>query len=126
MTTTSNRPAGVTLVGLLIILVGLAYVALSVLGLIYRGTEVAIGLGALLVSLAVGVIYLLVAKGIFNGNKFSRFLVTIVTVIGLIGGFMALIFASVSNNRIEGAIQAGISVLILIMLHTRRAKQFFG
>ena len=126
MTTTSNRPAGVTLVGLLIILVGLAYVALSVLGLIYRGTEVAIGLGALLVSLAVGVIYLLVAKGIFNGNKFSRFLVTIVTLIGLIGGFMALIFASVSNNRIEGAIQAGISVLILIMLHTRRAKQFFG
>lgn len=126
MTTSSNRPAGVTLVGLLIILVGLAYVVLSVLGLIYRGTEVAIGLGALLVSLAVGIIYLLVAKGIFNGNKFSRFLVSLVTVIGLVGGLIALIFASVPNNRVEGAIQAGVSVLILIMLHTRRAKQFFG
>ncbi|MFM8352059.1 MAG: hypothetical protein ACKN9D_13465 [Actinomycetales bacterium] len=126
MTASSNRPAGVTLVGLLIILVGLAYVVLSVLGLIYRGTEVAIGLGALLVSLAVGIIYLLVAKGIFNGNKFSRFLVSLFTVIGLLGGLTALIFASVTNNRVEGAIQAGISVVILLLLHSRRAKQFFG
>lgn len=126
MTASSNRPAGVTLVGLLIILVGLAYVVLSVLGLIYRGTEVAIGLGALLVSLAVGIIYLLVAKGIFNGNKFSRFLVSLVTVIGLLSGLTALIFASVTNNRVEGAIQAGISVVILLLLHSRRAKQFFG
>ena len=120
------RPAGVTLVGFLIVLVGLAYVVLSVLGLVSRGSEVAVGLGGLLVSLAVGIVYLLVAKGIFNGNKFSRFLVTIVTVIGLLGGFMSLIFATVQNNRVQGAVQAGISVIILIMLHTRRAKQFFG
>lgn len=122
----NNRPAGVTLVGFLIVLLGLAYVVLSVLGLIARGSEVAIGLGGLLVALAVGIVYLLVAKGIFNGNKFSRFLVTIVTVIGLLGGFMSLIFATVQNNRVQGAVQAGVSVIILIMLHTRRAKQFFG
>lgn len=126
MTTANPRPAGVTLVGLLIVLVGLADVVLSVLGLIYRDTEVAIGLGALLVSLAVGIVYLLVAKGIFNGNRFSRFLVSLVTVIGLVGGLIALIFATVSNNRIQGAIQAGISVVILLLLHTGRAKQFFG
>lgn len=126
MTGTHTRPAGVTLVGLLIVLVGLAYVVLSVLGLISRGSEVAIGLGALLVALAVGIVYLLVAKGIFNGNKFSRFLVTVVTVIGLLGGFMSLIFATLPNNRVQGAVQSGISVIILIMLHTRRAKQFFG
>lgn len=126
MTAATPRPIGVTLVGLLIVLVGLAYVILSVLGLITRGQEEAIGLGALLVALAVGVVYLLVAKGIFNGNKFSRFLVTIVTAIGLIGGFVALILAPETNYKIGGAVQAGASVLILVMLHTRRAKQFFG
>ena len=126
MTQTNSRPAGVTLVGLLIVIVGLAYVVLSVLGLIARGSEVPIGLGALLVSLAVGIIYLLVAKGIFNGNKFSRFIVSLVTVIGFVGGFLALIFAELPNNRVTGAIQAGVSVVILIMLHSRRAKQFFN
>lgn len=117
----SPRPFGVTLVGILIVLGGIGAILSGVLGL-FTGDTLGLGLIALIVLLVVGLIYLLVAKGIFNGNNGSRLLVAIFTVIGIIHGVFALIFSNVAIGLAE--IIWGL--IILALLYSGKAKAFFA
>jgi hypothetical protein len=124
MSEESKRPFGVTLVGLLIFLVGILGVIVGILGLIQRdqfpGT---IALSAIIATLVIGVIYLLVGKGIFSGNRGSRFIVGLVTVLNLIAGIIAAI---TPGRLVSGLVQILVSVIILGLLYNSSAKRFFG
>jgi hypothetical protein len=69
------RPFGVTLVGILVIIAGISYVISGILGIFNADLRASVGLLSIIVVLVLGLIYLAVAKGLFDGNSFSRFLV---------------------------------------------------
>lgn len=123
MSGNGQRPGGVTLVGILLLVFGVLYIIGSVLGLFSADARASLGVWSILVTLVVGLIYLLVAKGIFNGNRGSRLLVGIVTVINLIGGVLALFsFATITH----GIITVLVSLIILVLLYGRNARIYFA
>lgn len=115
-----TRPVGVTVVGILIVIAGILGIVVGVLGFL-SGETLGWGVLVLVLSIVIGVIYLLVAKGIFNGNSISRLIVGIVTVIGLISGIFSLFV-----NFGSGVVQIIWSVVILALLYSGRAKEFFS
>lgn len=115
-----SRPVGVTVVGVLIVIAGVLGIIGGVLGFI-AGDTAGWGIGVLLLSILIGLIYLLVAKGIFDGNRGSRLIVAIVTVIGLVAGVLSLV-----GNFGNGLIQILWSIVILALLYSGRAKEFFN
>lgn len=118
-----GRPFGVTLVGILVIIAGIGYVISGILGIFNADLRASVGLLSIIVVLVLGLIYLAVAKGLFDGNSFSRFLVGIVTVVALLFGIYQLIF--IGGARINGFISAVFSLIILGLLFSRKATLFF-
>ena len=118
-----DRPFGVTLVGILVILAGLSYVISAVVAIFNADLRASVGLLSIIAVLIFGLIYLAVAKGLFDGNNFSRLLVGIVTVVGLLFGIFQLIF--VSGARVNGLIGVIFSLIILGLLFSRKATLFF-
>lgn len=114
------RPFGVTLVGVLIVIGGIASILVGILGL-FSGQSLGWGVLALIIAIIVGIIYLLVAKGIFNGNAGSRLIVAIVTVINIIGGFFNLF-----SNLYAGISTIIWALIILALLYSGKAKAFFA
>lgn len=124
MTANGPRPFGVTLVGILIFVVGVLGVITGILGIIQRDQlPGSIALSAVIATLVISVIYLLVGKGIFNGNRGSRFLVGILTLINLIAG---IITAFAPGRLVTGLIQALVAIIILGLLYNSSAKRYFG
>ena len=118
-----GRPFGVTLVGILVIIAGISYVFTGIVSIFNADLRASIGLLSIIVILILGLIYLAVAKGLFDGNNFSRLLVGIVTVVGLLFGIFQLIF--VSGARWNGLFGAIFSLIILGLLFSRKATLFF-
>ena len=119
----SNRPAGVTFVGVLIVIVGILGLIGGIGGLFNADLRVGVGLITLIIVIVISLIYLAVAKGIFDGNNFSRLLVGVVTVINLIVGIIHLIF--VSGLRLNGVFEIIFALIILGLLYSKKATAFF-
>jgi drug/metabolite transporter (DMT)-like permease len=115
-----SRPVGVTVVGIIIVIAGILGIVVGVMGFL-GGETSGWGVLVLVLAIVIGVIYLLVAKGIFNGNPTSRLIVGIVTVIGLISGIFALF-----GNFSSGIVQIIWSIVILALLYSGRAREFFN
>lgn len=118
------RPAGVTLVGVIIVLNALLLVLLGVLGIFNLNDAIGVGLWGIIVSVVIGVIYLLVAKGIFDGNRVSRLIVAILTVVNLLKG-ISYIFAG-REIIVSGIIDVIIALIILYLLYGGKARVFFA
>ncbi|MFZ4486174.1 MAG: hypothetical protein ACOYO9_06260 [Candidatus Nanopelagicales bacterium] len=112
------RPFGVTLVGIILIIDGILALIAAVVALLGIGDGFTSAIAAALVAGVIGLIYLAVAKGIFDGNSGSRLIVAIVTVINIIVG----IFHFLSG----GIIQILVGIIVLILLYSAKAKVFFG
>lgn len=129
MSETAKRPGGVTFVGILIIIAGVGGVINGITRWFQSDRSSALVVIAIIATLVIGIIYLLVAKGIFDGNRFSRFLVTIISVINLVIGGFGIIASIVSFNGVAllvSLVQALWSLLIIVLLHGGRARAFFG
>lgn len=118
-----SRPFGVTLVGIIILIWGALALVFGILALFNRGTSGTAGLWAAIITIAVGVIYLAVAKGLFNGSRISRLVVAFATVLSLAAGVWTLI--AISGSRVAGGVQALVALIVLGMLYSRRASEFF-
>jgi len=118
-----GRPIGVTLIGIIVIIMGIASVVTSIFGIIDADTRAIVGLGWLIGTLIIGLIYLAVAKGLFDGNNFSRLLVGIITVVNLLISIFQLIF--VSGYRWQALVSAVVSLIVLGVLFSRKATLFF-
>jgi hypothetical protein len=108
---------------LVILLVGVLGLVGGVLVLFNRGDNENVGWTYGIATIAISVIYLLVAKGIANGSRVSRLIVGIITLISLAGGIWVAIVAS--GARVSGLVQAGFAILILFLLYNARASRFF-
>lgn len=113
------RPLGVTLVGIVLIIDGILALITAVLTLFGMGDKgFTAAVLAALIGGVIGLIYLAVAKGIFDGNNGSRLIVAIVTIINIIVG----VFHIMSG----GIIQILVGIIVLVLLYSAKAKAFFG
>lgn len=116
------RPFGVSLITVIIVISGVLGVIAGVLALLNFQDNV--GLISALIVLLVGLVYLLVARGLWNGSGGARLVVAIVTVISLINGVWMLFTAS--GQRWSGLFAAIVALIVLGILYSRRASAFFS
>ena len=86
------------------------------------GSSAALWLGILLI--VVGVVYLLVAKGLAGGNGFARLLVGAVTIVNIAAGLW-LLFTHPGNARWSALGGVVLGVIVLAILYSPRASAFF-
>lgn len=130
---TNRRPGLVTFLVVLVVILGVLSLIGGLLLLIVgigTGVDVDGMAGGVVIALAIiaiviGLIYLGVAKGLLNGNPVSRIIVTIVTVLNLIGNiYTALNRTDNSRSSAIGAIIFG--VIVLAILYSPKANEFFA
>jgi hypothetical protein len=129
--TTARRPGGVTLIAVLTWLGG----ALDVIGgiaLLFNHDSLTLradwgGESSLItvaiVSILLGIVVLLVARGLLRGSAGARVLVTIVQLLAIVG--YAITAFLVPVDFALNAIGALVSLIVIILLWTGRASDFF-
>ena len=115
------RPIGVTIIGAVIVIEGILLLLGGILGL-FTGQD-GVPILVPIITGIIGLVYVLVARGLFRGSGGARLLVGILTLISLVIGVWTLLFYS--GIRIQGLIQALIAVIILMVLWSPKAKAFF-
>jgi cytochrome bd-type quinol oxidase subunit 2 len=133
MTRPARRPGGVTLLVVLIIIGG----ALELIGGIFlavthnnarvlrntdKSSQFLLSVG--IVAIVIGLIYLLVSRGLAHGNGFARFLVGLISLISLVGGVWAILTQH-GNLRSQGISSAVVGAVILLLLYSPKANAFF-
>jgi len=120
------RHGSVTFVAVLTYLNGILDIVGGVVFLLTRDQVASGSAGAAIttsaiVSLLLGVVTLVVARGLLRGSTVSRALVAVVMVIDILNGVLLLFTPQV----VTGVIQILWSILIVSLLFTRRANAFF-
>jgi hypothetical protein len=123
MSTKASRPLGVTLVFLVILVSGALAVISGVIRLLNRGDNNTT-LTTAAVTIAVGIVYLLVARGIANGSRGARFIVAAVTVLSIVG-YAWLLFTTTGLVPTL-LIQILLGLIVLGLLYSVRASRFFA
>ncbi|MCF8526789.1 MAG: hypothetical protein K9G24_05735 [Candidatus Nanopelagicales bacterium] len=123
-----KRPAGVTVVGVIVFILGLIYI---VGGLLMTISELMLDItdfsGLPIIMMLLGLIYVLVGKGLFDGRRLSQLVVGIVTVLGIIGITLGLFTGDITVSAIISYLIAlAINLLILAVLFGARGRAFFA
>jgi uncharacterized membrane protein len=124
------RPGSVTLVAVLTYINGILNVIGGVILLITRHSMVAPdnsgGLAgittAAIISIVLGVVIVVVARGLLRGSSGARTVVTVVMILDIVNGIVLLFASQVAN----GIVQIVWALLIIVLLFTKRANAFFG
>ncbi|AGW42070.1 hypothetical protein O159_20880 [Leifsonia xyli subsp. cynodontis DSM 46306] len=124
-----KRPGSVTFVAVLTYINGVLSIVGGAIVLFTRdsmartddaGALAGITTSAIL-SIVIGIVVLLVARGLLNGNTFSRAVVTIVMVISVLNGILQLF----TQQLVGGVVEILWAFLVLSLLFTARANEFF-
>lgn len=122
------RPGSVTFVAVLTYINGILNIIGGVVILLTRdqmagGSSAALGglTTAAIISLLLGIVVVIVARGLLRGSPGSRAVVTVVMIIDLFNGVFLLFNSQVAG----GVLQILWSLLIIVLLYTRRANAFF-
>jgi len=127
------RPATVTfvmlitwLVALLSIIGGLAFLLADAATLVDAGISKSTANTYGVIEIVLGIIIGLVAVGLGNGNNFSRFLVTVLMLMRVIGATWAAVVLF-GETGFWFVILAGLlALLVLFMLWSDKASRFFA
>jgi hypothetical protein len=123
MADTINRPIGVTMVFIVILISGVFQVLAGVARLFNRGDNATVGLWAALITIVIGVVYLLVAKGIANGSRMARFIVALITVLSIASAIWIMFTAP--SLWLALLVQILLGLIVLLLLYSARATMFF-
>ena len=118
----AQRPLGVTLVAIIAWLSGFLQIIGSIFVII---AGVFVTWPAILgwISLVIGVITLIVGVGLWRGNPTARTIATIVFVINIVLEVVGMFNGESLWSAITGS---ALSIICLILLYTRDARQYFG
>jgi hypothetical protein len=131
---TPRRPGSVTLVVVLAIISGiltaLGGLFLLLLGAGTLGSSAALGRAALIflgiIYLIIGIVTIGVGVLLRHGSRLARMLVTILMVIEMVGGIVALIWFQTTQTVASSSITIIVSAIVLVLLWNRRASEFFA
>ena len=132
MTDRATRPAGVTIVAVVAWISGALDIISGTILLFQSGVASVVSgfggtgqlYGAAIGSIIVGLVIVAVAGGLLGGSSTARMIVTVVEVLSIIGSFF-LAFAYLSG-AIGEWIGIVVSIVVLLLLWTRRANSFFN
>ena len=119
------RPIGVTLVFLVIILTGLYFAVLGVLRLFDRD-ETGLSIAAALTQIVIGVIYILVARGIARGGRGSRAIVSLVAILSIFSALWVWIASNGHSLWLVSIIQILLALFVIALLYTQKARLYFA
>jgi len=132
--TPARRPAGITLLAVLIVVSGLLGLIGSIAVIIGRGNDdfvrdTGVGSSTLLwvgiVGVIIAVVYLLVARGLTRGSGLARGLAALVAVLSLASGIYQTIIQS-GSLRWSAVVSALLALIVLLLLFSPRANAFFA
>lgn len=124
------RPASVTVVAVLAYINGILNIIGGVVLLFTRdqmvrasdaGAVAGITTSAIL-AIILGIVILIVARGLLNGSRFARGLVTVIMILNAVGGVILLF----SLQFFSGILEILWAVVMLALLYTQRANAFFA
>jgi len=128
------RPRGVTIIAILIVIAGILTLLVGIgsfaIGPVTGVGLVFLGFGAL--SLAVGLAYLAMGYGLWNGKGWAWTISTIVLIIGIIVNIISLprtiarVYSNTGSNLSGDIVSIGISAFIVYYLYRPHVKAYFG
>lgn len=131
MSAAAARPGGVTLVAVLTWISGALNIVVGVVMFFqqsnaellaqFGGTSGIITAG--IVSILLGLVIVLVARGLLNGSQVARVLVTIVQALSLAGAVLGVLVAP--GQLVSSLVTGLLALLIIVLLYTARANAFF-
>ena len=117
------RPAGVTLIAVIVWINGLLSIIGGIVALLTGGSG---ALAAAIVSIIIGILTIAVGVGLLRGSRVARVIATIFLVLSLAAAIFSIVSGIAAPNSIIVPIVSGALALIaLIMLWTSRASSFF-
>lgn len=126
-----GRPGGVTVVAVLTWINGLSQIVTGVLVLmkvkipgVAGGTSESFGQVMAIVWIALGIVVILVATGLLNGNRLSRILVTLSFLLSIVISVYVLV--TTPSQLVSALVPIVLSVIGLMLLWSRRASAFFA
>lgn len=125
MSETKDRPFSVTLVVAVIFISGILGVVAGFMRIFGWGVDEAqknVLAGS--ITIAIGVIYLLVANAVARGSGFARLLVAFVTVINI--GLAIWVMFITPGRWLDSLILIFLGLVVLALLYNGRAREFFG
>lgn len=119
---TVRRPGLITLLVVLTVIGGILSIATGILAMVIFN-----GIGWIgIVYIALGLIYLAVAKGLADGNPVSRMIVAVVAVVQLVFGIFTIFVRTGEQSTNSGWGTVIWSVILLLILFSAKANAFFG
>ena len=123
----TGRPKLVTVVGVLVVVAGILNILLGFVWLFYKPDGDAsntLGPGLGIAFMAIGIVEVVVARGLFRGSNRLRTIVAVAIVLDIVLSFVAL---TVGNNpRALSISDLLFAVVVLVILYTPKANAFFG
>lgn len=126
----AKRPGSVTFVAVLAYLNGILNIIGGIVLLLTRdsnaqtldaGGEAGL-ITAGILSILLGIVILIVAKGLLDASRISRGLVAVVMIVNIVNGVLQLF----SLRFFSGVVEVLWAILIVSLLFTRRANAFFS
>ena len=126
-----TRPGGVTFIAVLVWIQGALDILAGILLLVGQNVEGAAdsfgGRGGLVTTailyILIGVVIILVARGLLRGSRGARLVVTVVEVITLAGAVFLLIASP--PQALSAIVTGAVALLVILLLWTGRAATFF-
>jgi hypothetical protein len=131
MSSSIDRPAGVTLVAVLTWISGLLDIISGSLLLFQTSVSATVEqfggasqlIASALLTILIGVVIIVVAIGLLRGNNASRVVITIFQMLSIIGSvFLAIAYPA---GAIGEYFSIAVAVIVLILLWTGRANAYF-
>ncbi|KQQ93898.1 hypothetical protein ASF62_06865 [Leifsonia sp. Leaf325] len=131
MSLTVSRPGGVTFIAVLAWIQGVFDIVVGILLLLNQNDPAIIldfgSSGALITSailyILVGIIIIVIARGLLRGSNGARVVVTAFEVVSIIGALFVMIAAP--SQFLAALVTAFIALVIILLLWTGRAAAFF-
>ncbi|MET0976984.1 MAG: hypothetical protein ABWX82_15085 [Leifsonia sp.] len=125
------RPGGVTFIAVLVWIQGFFDIVAGLILLFNQNNAPLLedfgGSGGLITSaiiyILVGIIIIVIARGLLRGSNGARVIVTVVELITLIGAIFLMIAAP--SQFLSALITAAIALVVILLLWTGRAAAFF-
>ena len=122
MAQASTRPPGVTAVVVLIVITAAVNVLTAILQIL-EGDSASLAWLVTVVALVIAAIYVILAKGIFDGRELARVMVAVATSLMIVGALTAMF--TQPHLWLTLIVQVLLGALVLGMLYTDRATHFF-
>jgi hypothetical protein len=131
MSSSIDRPGGVTLVAVLTWISGLLYILSGSLLLFQTSASATVEqfggasqlIASALLKILIGVVVIVVAIGLLRGNNASRVVITVFQMISIIGSvFLAIVYPA---GAIGEYLSIAVAAIVLILLWTGRASAYF-